>query len=293
MVRFNIVWASYKETWDFISKNFRFVFDQLLKINFVAIIAAFIAVIIGLLVMWAAFGSEAFSSSSDIFDRGILTLAIFGIVLIIFLIGGIAAEVIESVSYNVVDKAFTRKQVSISSQFSRNLVPIIKYNIFELILILPFLAILLYFTFMSSEPQIYGRVIGNMINAVAFVIEFLFQFVLFEMLIIRTGLISGIKTSLKLIKNNFIEAIAFSILYGIVAVAVAIPAFIVIVVLVVLGMGFFIPLIMLQNWILIAIAGLVAFLVLIAMLVLVRTVQYTLLLPALYLFWKKLKTRAK
>ncbi len=157
---------------------------------------------------------------------------------------------IGTVTYNVVQDSANNRKTSILNQTMNNIVPLIKFTIFWLLVILVFFAPAIITIIVGGGiGSVYGTLAG-MFGGIALyvlgiigliIVGFLIQFAAFELYIERAGLRESLKRSYAIIKSNFWETIIFSILIALIAGFISgiiqIPVQILIEILMVFGGG--------------------------------------------------------
>lgn len=294
MSEIDIALDSFSKGFEFTKKNYRKFFNEMLKIllfSFVVTIAL-VAVI-----MVAVIGLLSVSGDSIAAMVGLVL-----IMLIVILIASVFGEAIQSVVYNVMDK--WGKKVAIIDQTKKNFKPIFFYIlamivIYMVLLVVPLILMMIVVYGGISEDggpaAIAASLIGQMAMRVyqmviSIGLAFILQFVLFELIVARTGVINSIKKSYDIVKKTLVPTIIFDIItaaLGIVIVIVAIVALLLL--LLILGIIAFALYSIAGDtgfWLIIALGIAVLLIFMLAL----SAAQFTVLLPMQYYYWKAART---
>jgi len=274
---------SFKDEWNFLKGNFKNFFINSMKIQALAVLPIIIIVILGAFLFL----------SMDVLPAVVLAI-------ILLAIGMFVSVSMDSVIYNLTDNSFKKKKTGIIKNFKRNFLPVSGYIIFMsivvgLIIAVPLILLLpegfVEGTDSTLEKIIYPRLVSALISVVAMLFAFFLQFSMLELVISRRGIIGSIKRSISLVKNNFWETIAFSILMTIVVWIISIPAILIIFMLIMpMAFGFMIaPLA--GGWIILVAYILFWIIMILILSIVLQAFEYTVTMPARYSFWKKISKK--
>ncbi|NYZ76982.1 hypothetical protein H0O02_01560 [Candidatus Micrarchaeota archaeon] len=314
MVRLRMVIDCFKEAWAFLRQSGRQTFLKLLEINIYSAIVLLFFVLLGI---GAAFGLNLLTKpTGDINELSVLlatfdlmavilgTIALILVFAVLAISGVFLSTVIDSVSYNIVDGMFSGKSISIKSQFKKNFFPMLRWFIFWLVIsgiIFSFYAAFLVYVFTeamnnpavieeyeggSGSIRVVGNLLEGIIGLVAAVVGFFLTFAMYELVIARQGLFPSMSRSISLVKNNFIETLAFLSVLEIITTVIALPLAIVLII------GIFA-----LAMVAIASSGMLIWIVilgglpLLALLIALGVLEQTIILPATYIYWKKLQSK--
>lgn len=299
-----LVFGAGKECFNFLKTEVKPLYLRFLKIEAFSFLVLFVAILLGGLISYLFVKDFSLSFSS---------LALILLVLFIFVAGSFLSSLVGTSAYNILDARYAKTDVAILKSTRANFLPYLSYCVFFaalfIIILLPLLFAFVYllgltdfsqlFTIPSNSPikdtvKAYANTF--LIIAVVFwyLVNFLTQFGLFELLLEKKGVLASIRASLSLVKNNIIETLAFCFV-ALVAYGLIETPFVFLSYGLMLGIffAFGIPLMLLSSsfggsWGLIIIIVLIA-LVLIILSILKTALQTTLILSFRYLFWKMLK----
>lgn len=177
-----------------------------------------------------AIGAGVYFLTNDIYATAIVGIPLY---LLLLLFSG----TLETVTYNIIENSDKNKETEIFNHARENFVPWLKLSLFWLlitvIVISPVLIplVLMYLNSgISTDPSKIVSLFAVMPLAILMifllfiilmVMKFLFQFSTFELYLGRKGLRESLKASYKMIKNNFIETIAFDLMVIITAMIVS------------------------------------------------------------------------
>jgi len=181
MTSINVAIESIKEGLEFTRKNFLPFFKKMLVVDLFALLVLIVGGFF-ILTIPSAFGS------GEIFIK--LSL----ILLVAITIGALA-----SVAYNIIHQ--WPATVSIKENFKNNLEPMTFY-------------LLIVGALQSLISSIIGRQLGGLLAST--IINFLFQFAVFELIISRVGVINSLKKSFDIATKNFLPTIVLNIVGGLI-----------------------------------------------------------------------------
>jgi hypothetical protein len=209
--------------------------------------------------------------------------------------------VANSVGYNVVDGAFRRTRVSFEQMFGMNTLPMLKYIVLILLIEIAVFAPIFVIAFiimgaasLSSSAmspvtenvvELFIRIVSTIVGGILYLFT---QFVLFELLIARKGIIDSFRGSFGIMMRKPLETIVFSFALWAAETAVGLPFIIALIALVFVGVMFGFStaaLGALAMLPLIIIGILIAAVIFIVMIV----IQTAVLLSAQYVYWNKVK----
>jgi hypothetical protein len=286
-MNFELLKGWMNETFSFLNSNLKETAITMLMIELLSMVPMVITIIMAAaVVILAPPGLELLA----------MTIAAVFVIAGAFISGGIA-----SVQYNAVDNITKRRKTRMIATAEENLIPFIKYSLvmigIYLVPILPIIVVLIaayvIFPLVGSLMEILVRILIGIISAIIYLF---LQFAIFEAMVSRNGTLDSYRKSYGMAKKNIFPTIIMAFLLWIVETVISI-AFVVAIVVVALvlmilviggiGAGIEAPeaLIGALAWPVIAIA--IAVLIVIA--VIVQAVTKTILYPAQYFFWKKIK----
>lgn len=286
-MNFELLKGWMNESYGFLNSNLRETAVAMLKIQLLAIVPILITIIMaGLLIFMAP-----------------LELVLFaGIIGACFvLVGVFVSGAISSVGYNAVDNIAKRRKTDIIGAAEENLLPYVKYALLmfaiHMVPILP-LIILLFAAYLTiplvgSLMEILVRMLVSIISAVLYLF---LQFAIMETVISRSGAVDSFRKSYKMARKNMVATILMSFLLWVVESAISL-AFIVLIAMIVLvalivGVSGLAAAMESPEAVIasLALPVIVAVILLFAVLmILVDAAVRTILLPAQYFFWKKIK----
>jgi|GEM_PF-2711225 len=301
MVRLRMVIDCFIEGWEFLKASGKITFTKLLKITTLSYLVVVLFLLITLITFSILHGQADWSGANT---NTIMSL-LFSIVVI--LLGIFFSSVVSSVSFNVIDGMFQKKEVSVKTKFIDNLIPMLKWSVFHIALFSPYI-ILFYLLLISiinspdheSDPlstlfklNLLPTLIRSTMDLVSAVINFFIIFGIYELIIARKGLFSSVLRSINLVKNNFIETLAFVIIKEAINSLLVIP----LAILFIIGLFVFIPLITAMvhaslipsEALSIAIVGVLLFLFI--SLILFSALSATIFIPVEYIYWKKIQEK--
>lgn len=210
MVELGMISDAFRNGLSLTRSGWRTLFTELMKVNALSILVVALAAIAGVyLISLGVSGGDSGAWA-----------AIAGAVLImmVFILVATAAS---SVSYNIVDGAIAGARHDIMKDFLQNLAPVSAYSIM-LWLVMGIFAIL-----PSMLLETAGEGLGNEISyllarlasqiyyyAAIFIIGFVFQFSLFELVVKRVGVLPSFGNSFGIIRRTFAQTILFYIIGG-------------------------------------------------------------------------------
>ena len=221
--------------------------------------------------------------------------------IVLIFIAAIIGEAIESVVYNAMDK--WGKKMNIWGQAKKNLKPIFLYVlamivIYGILVILPMM-LMLGASFGSlaygeENPAVMAGFVAGQLGARLYqmvaniIIAFILQFVMFELIVARMGIIDSIRKSFSIVKKNFIPTIVFDILTWAISMAVAVVAIVaLLILLLILGLiAFALYGIAGDTALWIIALGVLIFIIFILAL---SALELTVVLPMQYYYWKAVR----
>jgi hypothetical protein len=286
-MNFDLLKGWMNESYGFLNSNVRETAIAMLKIQLLAIVPVLITLIMaGVLVFMAPAGLTVFA---------IILGAIFVIV------GVLVSGAISSAGYNAVDSIAKRKKTDIIATAEENLIPYVKYALIMLgILMVPILPLIIlliaaYMTMplVGSLMEILVRILISIISAIVYLFA---QFAILETVLSKSGAIDSYRKSYRMARKNLLETIAMSFLLWVVESAINLAFILAIVMVVLVGviigigglsLGLESPEAAIAS---LALPAILIIIVVFAMLMLVVDAAVrTILLPAQYFFWKKIK----
>jgi len=289
----DIAFDNVKKGFEFTQKNYRKFFNEMLKIIVLSFAVTFALVMI--LTLLAVGLAGVFSGSAAPMIAGILIL-----IALIF-VAAIIGEAIESVVYNAMDK--WGKKMNIWGQAKKNLKPIFLYVlamivIYGILVILPMM-LMLGVSFGSlaygeENPAVMAGFVVGQLGArlyqmvASIIIAFILQFVMFELIVARMGIIDSIRKSFSIVKKNFIPTIVFDIVTWAISMAVAVVAIVaLLILLLILGLiAFALYGIAGDTALWIIALGVLIFIIFILAL---SALELTVVLPMQYYYWKAVR----
>ncbi len=278
-----IIMDAFRDGLSLTRSGWRTLFMELMKVNALSILVVALAVAAGAYITVLGMGGG---------DSGAWA-AIAGAVLIM-LIFVLVATAASSVSYNIVDGATRKARHDIIKDFMQNLLPVSGYSI------ILWLAMGIFAIFPSMLLEMAGDSLGSGISyllarlasqiyyyAAIFIIGFVFQFSLFELVVKRAGVLPSFGNSVGIIRRTFVPTALFYIIGGLFSTLVQfillIPAAIIFLVPVAIGAAVAsVASNAILNLALLAIGLLYFLLVLIAY----TSAKLTITLPINYYYWK-------
>lgn len=283
MAGFGMILDAFRKGLSLSGSKWRTIFQELMKVNALSIIIVAVAVAIGAAFMLMGLRTD---------PSGIwISVAAAVFMIMVFVLVATAAS---SVSNNIIDGIVSGLEYGIIRDFKRNLLPVSAYSII-LWLMMGIFAIL-----PSSLVNMAGESIGSPLSyilarmaseiyyyAALFVIGFVFQFSLFELVVKRAGVLPSFGNSVGIVRRTFFETILFYIIGGIfstlVQLVLLIPAAIIFLVPVVIGIIVAAAAAnMTFNLVLLAIGVLYFIFILIAY----TSAKLTVTLPINYYYWR-------
>lgn len=278
-----------------VKSNFFSIYKKMVILEIAAMFVMIIACVIALVPFLLGFISFNSILSNWIAVAGIVLFAIIGMI-----IGGLSSSIIESVTYNVAEDSFNKKETVMLDNVRENAWPVIKYNILmfliNFVLLLPFVAI--YFVLAIGSFSIAGstsivstllelvfRVVVAVIGAI---LHLFLQFTIFEVVIGKNGVIDSFKKSYGMVKKNLVETFIFSLLMWGISTAIKIPL---IIIAVILGVVFVIIGVLLASVLKgIALALGIGILVIVGLILIVAITAAvsTVIIPCQYKYWKRI-----
>ncbi len=296
MVRLRMVIDCFREAWEFLEVSGRATFTKLLKITTLSYLVMILFLLIAFVPLFMFF----------VYDRTIAVGSATFILLLIFLVatvilGTFLSSTISSVSLNVIDGMFQKREVGIKAKFMDNLIPMLKWSVFHVILFvllsLPYFVLIYYYRFEISvvsgigynKLNLLGKLVESIVSLISIIINFFIMFGFYELIIARQGLFPSLLRSINLVKNNFIETITFVIIEGVIGSLLFIP----LIILFIGGLFIFVPLLIAAS----SIPGAIFLLVVIGALLLsiififFKALETTILVPPAYIYWKKIREK--
>lgn len=286
-MNFELLKGWMNESYGFLNSNMRETAVTMVKIQLLALVPLLITIIMaGLLVFMAPAG-----------------LAILALIIgaCFVLVGVFLSGAISSVGYNAVDNIAKRKRTDIIGTAEENLFPYVKYALLmfaiHLVPILP-LIILLFAAYMTMPlvgglMEILVRILVSIISAILYLF---LQFAIMETMISRSGTVDSFRKSYKMARKNLVATILMSFVLWVVESAINLAFILVMVLLllvgVIVGVSGLAAAIESPEAVIASLALpviLVAIFVFMIIMILVDAAVRTILLPAQYFFWKKIK----
>lgn len=294
MTEIDIAFDNVKKGFEFTQKNHKKFFNEMLKIIVLSFAVTF-AVIIAITVLFVA-SVGIFADAATILVVGILAM------IVLIFIAAIIGESIESVIYNVMDK--WGKKVNIWGQAKKNMKPIFLYVlamivIYGILVILPMM-LMLGASFGSlaygeENPAVMAGFVAGQLGArlyqmvAGIILAFILQFVMFELIVARMGVIDSIKKSVSIVKKNFVPTIVFDVVTWAISMAVAVVAIVaLLILLLILGLIAFALYGIAGDaalWIIIALGVLIFIIFILAL----SALELTVVLPMQYYYWKAVR----
>lgn len=275
------------ESYGFLNSNLRETAVTMLKIQLLMIVPILVTVL-----MTAAL---VILAPPELTWLGLL-IGIFFVVIGAFISGAIG-----SVGYNAVDNITKRRKTNIIATAEENLIPYLKYALLMfgiyMVPILPLVIILIaaYITLplVGSLMEILFRIIISIISAIIYLFV---QFAIMEAVISKSGTIHSYRKSYKIVRKNLLPTILMSFILWVVESAINLAFIVAVVVLVLVGVIVGVsglsaaidsPESVISS---LAIPVILVLIILFAILmILVDVAVRTIILPAQYFFWKKIK----
>ncbi|MEM2908900.1 MAG: hypothetical protein QW590_00675 [Candidatus Bilamarchaeaceae archaeon] len=300
MTGIDVVFDSIKEGWQFAEKNFIGLFKKILTIHLLAAV-----VLIAGILITALLGLGIYELLGPL---GVL-VALLAAIPLTFLVS-VAATTVQSIVYNVVNK--WPAPIGINETFNKNLKPVLFYSlamtaigiiviIIELVIVFVIglgMGMVLYtimdWSTASGMIDLLNALLRYLIDlTIKLIIGFLFQFVLFELIITRMGVLESLKKSIDIALKNFVPTIVFDIfvglLEGFILMVLAVPLIILLMfaapVFVLMLPGISTGALSVAEW---AIIG-VAVLIVLAALTVIVAIATTVTLPMKYTYWRKVR----
>ncbi|MBI2080003.1 hypothetical protein HYT84_04505 [Candidatus Micrarchaeota archaeon] len=293
MVNLSVAFDSVVEGWDFSKNNINKLFMELLKVNLYSLLIALVGLGLFVGVVYLSLG---LNTSGNLISKLslILPALIIGFILMLPLL--IFSEAISSVTYNLIDNSYNKKETSIFSQAVSNIFPILKYGILMFFLFagifVPFFVLIFGIetgngSSLYSKTSLLSTLTQVFFNMVILVISFFLQFAIFELLILRKGVFESVKKSLSLVKNNFLESLVFAIIEGVISMIISIPLILIMLVLVFGGVIAGIALLAATPVLLIPLI-VIGSIILLILVLLFTALEQAIIIPMHYIFWRKL-----
>lgn len=286
---------------DYLKGDVKPLFLRMLKLE------AYSAIILIVMLLFIAIFTYLFFQAQN---SPTTTLAFGVLITIIALIGLFAYGLIGSTAFNIVDKRMNKSDAPIFGSAIANLVPYLSYCaivvILHLLFFIPLGLLFLYLVGLTDPTQLFEiaktnkdiGIIRTYLNLFLLIavfitsaISFFFQFAIFELLINRKSVLGSIRSSVSLVRANFVIALVFSFVALAISAIVELPFSILTYALVLVSMlGSGVLLIILGNSNMWGMAFAIAIILLIAIVIgMVKVaLQITVLTPFHYLFWKSL-----
>lgn len=278
-----------------VRSDFLGIYKKMVILELIAMLVVVIACVIALVPFFL--GVVSFNS--------ILTnwMAVIGIILfaiVVMVIGGFSSVIVESITYNVAEDIFNKKQTNMTEKFSENAWPVIKYNIvmfaISFVVMLPFFVIYIVLVFgsygtvgstniLSSLLEIIFRGVMAIIGAV---LHLFLQFAIFEILIGKNSVITSFKKSYDIVRRNLVETFIFSLLMWGISTAIKIPLIIIAVIVGVIFVIIGVLLASVLNGIILAVAISILVIVGLVFLIAMTAVIDTVMIPCQYKYWKRI-----
>ncbi|MEW5996422.1 MAG: hypothetical protein AB1657_02390 [Candidatus Micrarchaeota archaeon] len=281
MANLNMITEAFRRGFSLTGAHWKGILREFLKVNALAFAFVAVSVIAGFLVITAGAGA----------GEPIAAVAAGAFAMLVFVLVSAAAS---SVSYNIIDEEISGARHEVLGDFGKNLLPVAAYTT------ILWLIIGIFVFLPSLVARVLGETSGNVLASIAlslasqfyyyaalFVIGFVLQFALFELVVARAAVVRSIENSAGIVKRTLLETFLFHIIGGIfstiVQLVLLIPAAILI--LVPLLAGIWIALAAgnaALNIVLIAAGTVYLFAVLVAYI----SIKLTITLPINYHYWK-------
>ena len=277
-MRSEMVKSPLTESWALIQKEWKSILWGLVKIDLLAAGALVLGVLIAILAGFLLSGVSVLAA--------VILMALIAIPFIFII------QAISSIAYNFIDAKWSKKKLSFSDTFQENLLPMTGYTLviflIRALVVLPFLVLFFVAVLGAGEglAATLAEVLFRIVISIALAIVDLFlQFAVFEILISRSGVLSGFGKSYALVRKNFYETAVFSFVLWVIGVAISVPFIILIVALLFLGMlGLAVPGI---GLVIMAFVGVI----LIALALLLNAATTAITITSQYRFWGKARVR--
>lgn len=236
MAELDMIMDAFKNGLSLTRSGWRELFTELMKVNALSMLVVALSVAAGAWIM--AFGMGGSSGA---------WMAVAGAVLVILVFMLVAAAA-SSVSYNIVDGVAGKARQGITKGFLQNLVPVFAYSIILWLAMGAFAILPSVLLEMAGEglgsgiSQLLARLASQAYYyAAIFIIGFVFQFSLFELVVKRSGVLPSFGNSVRIIRRTFIPTAIFYIIGGLfstlVQLILLIPAAIIFIVPAALGVA--------------------------------------------------------
>lgn len=295
----NLIKNSFKESWVFLKKNFKWIAIEILKIEILSLVSMFVGLLAFGIVIYAIFTIFSDSlielTSNNIYILLlIIPLILFGIVLSLF-----PRYVLILMSYNIVDAALDGKKIVVSKTFWKNFFPVLKYGLLylgiTLLALIPMFIILVVVGIGSlQDPDSFNLIIMRSLvelsvrsyNLIVGGIIYLFtQFAIFELLVKRLSAFKSFRNSYSLVRSNLYETAGFSLALWIIELGLYVVFLLPL--LVIIGIGILVSLSLISNVWLMALPLSIMFLLILILFILIQSVVKTILFTTRCIYWKK------
>lgn len=278
-----------------VKANFFSIYKKMVILEIVAMSMVIIACVIGIVPFLLVFISFNSVLTNWMAVAGIILFAIIGI-----LVGAFSSSVVESVTYNVAEDSFNKKETVMLDKVKENAWPVIKYNILmfliSFVLMLPFVVI--YFVLALGSFSITGStsIISTLLEllfrgavaVISAILHLFLQFTIFEVVIGKNGVINSFKKSYEMVRKNLIETFVFSLLVWGIGTVIKLPL---IIIAIVIGIIFVIIGALLASVLQgIALALVISILVIVGLVLIVAITAAvdTVVIPCQYQYWKRI-----
>ncbi|MFH1784947.1 MAG: hypothetical protein ABH842_00815 [Candidatus Micrarchaeota archaeon] len=291
------------KTIELLKKDFFSIFKGIFLIQFLATIVVLIGIGIAI-APYLLLGISAFGLAGPSLVGSALIITIFAV--IILFVALFFSGVVNSVSYNFIDKKCKNEELDIIAQIRVNIVPFFLYVIANILITLvilgPFYVIYLIIslgTNFSGSPMLIlagsliELVLRVIISIVAAILHLFIQFAIFEVIIARKGIVESFKRSIDIVKNNLLETFLFSLLLWAI-----ISAVMMILLLVLVGIGIVIGLVLFGlgmigasalsgvMYLIIPVGLVILAIVFLVLIIAIATLQNLIEITAQYNYWK-------
>ena len=286
-MNFDLLKGWMNETYGFINSNLRETAVTMLKIQLLMLVPVLITIIMAGLLIFMAPGALA------------IVALVIGACFVI--VGIVLSAVIGSVQYNAVDNIAKRRKTGIIGTAEENLVPYVKYAlmmfVIHLVPILPLtiLIVAAYITLplVGGLVEILGRILISIISAIIYLFV---QFAIMETVLSKSGTLDSYRKSYRMARKNLAATIIMSFVLWVVESAInlafILAAVVIILTVAVIGVAGLTAALESPESVIASLALPVILLILVVVLlfaVLVGAAVNTIIVPAQYFFWKKIK----
>ncbi len=286
-MNFELLKGWLNESYGFLNTNLKETAIAMLKIQLLMVVPILITIIMaGILIFMAPIELVLFAG-------------IIGACFVV--VGALVSGAIGSVGYNAVDSLVKRKKIDIIGTAEENLLPYVKYALvmfgIYLVPILPLVIILIaayiVFPLVGSLMEILFRIVISIISAIIYLFV---QFAIMEAVISRSGTLDSYRKSYRMARKNLLPTIIMSFVLWVVESVINLAFIIVLIVLVlsgvIVGMSGLVAALESPESVIASLALpviLILILVFVILMILVDAAVRTIMLPAQYFFWKKIK----